>query len=108
MNGQEVLYRGLKMTPKKVECYIPGNKINLIGYTSTSTSMGIALSFAFIDLPDKMLPVVFKIHFKSKTGLFRMTKEYSAFADEDEILVQDGLQYIILNNTEQIDEGTKI
>ena len=30
-----------------------------------------------------------------------MSKDYTAFPDENEVLVQDGLQYLITENTEQ-------
>ena len=36
LNGKTLLYRGLKMNLNDAENYVPGTKIHLIGYTSTS------------------------------------------------------------------------
>ena len=35
-----------------------------------------------------------------------MTPEYTAYPDEDEVLIQDGLEYQVLDNSEKVDEGT--
>ena len=48
------------------------------------------------DLKNDKLPVIFKIAFKGQQGLFELTAEYTAYPTEDEILVQDGLQYLII------------
>ena len=47
-----------------------------------------------------------KIFFESKKGLFELTDEFTAFPGEDEVLVQDGLQYLIIDNIEKITDNT--
>ena len=44
------------------------------------------------------MPVVLKITFDGDVGLFNMSGGYSAFSQEDEILIQDGLKYLITDN----------
>ena len=44
------------------------------------------------------MPVIFAIDFRGTKGLFELTADYTAFPGEDEVLVQDGLQYIITAN----------
>ena len=61
--------------------------MHLIGYTSTSKDFDVALSFAFNDIQDEQVPVVYEINFKGQAGLFEMTDAYSAFSDENEVLV---------------------
>ena len=66
-----------------------GNKIHLMGYTSTSKSFDLALDFAQIGLNtiDERIPVVFEITFKGSIGLFELTSEYTAYPGEDEVLM---------------------
>lgn len=90
-----ILYRGLRMTPSQVAKYQKGQKIRLRGYTSTSTSIEVALNFATQSIKPDQVPVIFEITFQSQQGLFFMTKEYTAFEDECEVLVQDGLEYAV-------------
>ena len=42
-------------------------------------------------------PVLFKIKFEGDKGLLKVPNEYSAFPEEEEILVQDGLEYRVAN-----------
>ena len=44
------------------------------------------------------MPVIFEIDFKGQNGLFELTREYTAFPGEDEILIQDGLKYTVKSN----------
>lgn len=88
------------MQKRDLYFYLPNSKINLIGYTSTSKKFNCALNFAFKNLAKDQVPVVFEIHFHGQTGLFELTRGYSAFPDEGEVLVQDGLQYQVKSNTE--------
>ena len=82
--------------------------INLTGYTSTSKDIEVAVRFALNDLTEDKLAVIFVLDFKSQKGLFEMSKGYTAFPGEDEVLVQDGLQYLI-TKTEQISiEGQEV
>ena len=59
-----ILYRGVKLTQEEVDRYEPGNKIHLLGYTSTSKELQIAGAFALKDCNNDRLPVVFEIVFK--------------------------------------------
>ena len=38
-------------------------------------------------------PVIYEIEFYGKKGLFKMSKGYSAYPVEEEVLIQDGLLY---------------
>ena len=49
------------------------------------------------------VPVVLEIHFNSSSGLFQLTRGFTAFPGEDEFLVQDGLEYLVVDNREVID-----
>ena len=92
------LYRGLKMSPYEIDNYVIGAKIHMCGYTSTSEDPNIALAFAFNELKDDFVPVLFEIDFKGKHGLFQLTNGFTAYEDEKEILIQDGLQYLVVGN----------
>ena len=70
----------------------------LTGYTSSSENKHVALSFAFHDLSPTEVPVLIKITFRCKRGYFKMTKEYTAYPEEEEVLIQDGLKYRIIGN----------
>ena len=68
-----------------------GNKIHLKGYTSTSKLFEVAGSFAIRDLKEGQVPVVYAIEFHGREGLFELSAGYTAFPNEDEVLIQDGL-----------------
>ena len=69
--------------------------MHLLGYTRTSKQFEVGEKFALKDLRDNQEPVIFEINFQGKIGLFELTSEYTAFPSEDEVLIQDGLQYSI-------------
>ena len=50
--------------------------------------------------------MVFKILFKGNSGIFELTPGYSAYPCEQEVLVQDGLTYLITANTERVHPDT--
>ena len=79
------------MNPYDAKKHVPGSKINLIGYTSTSKQFFIAHEFAFNDLNEHQVPVIYEIEFQGTSGLFELSSGYTAFEGEDEVLVQDGL-----------------
>ena len=102
----------------------PGMTTHLTGYTSTSTkfecatkfalkSCGVPWSFSQIDSSashrstHSFIPVVLEIHFEATTGLFQLTREYTAYPGEDEYLIQDGLEYLVEGNREVEIEGIK-
>ena len=72
----------------------------MTGYTSTSRDEEIAKRFALDSVPEDHYPVVFHIEFKSERGLFDMSADYSAYPDEKEVLLQDGLEYRVVSITE--------
>ena len=81
--------------------YVVGESIHLPGYTSTSKDMSVALNFALKELKEDQVPVILEITFKGNSGLFELTQGYSAYPEEDEILLQDGLKYKISSKEEQ-------
>ena len=85
------------MKKGQLNSYPINNKVHLTGYTSTSTDFEIAKKFALYNLGADEIPVIFSINFKGSQGLFQMSKEYTAYPEENEILVQDGLEYLITN-----------
>lgn len=74
-----------------------------MGYTSTSQDRAVAIRFATKESEEAAsngkVPVLFEIQFHGSKGLFLMTEGYSHYAQEQEILVQDGLQYLVTENT---------
>ena len=88
------------MSPFELDDYMPGSSIHLPGYTSTSESKDVAVNFAFKHLQEDMVPVLFEINFKAKSGLFVINEDFSAYPDEGEVLLQDGLKYKVLTNDE--------
>ena len=62
--------------------------------------MARALKFAFSHLEsdtDNLQPVIFKINFRGKSGLFELDDELTAYPGENEVLLQDGLNYRVLS-----------
>ena len=99
ISGLINLYRGLKLDLNEIEMYQVESNVNLTGYTSSTTNPNVAIEFALDNPQQNLLPVVFHIEFVSQVGLFQMSKEYTAYPDEDEILIQDGLQYRVKSVT---------
>ena len=90
------------MAPEEADSYEVGRSIHLLGYTSTSKHFQTALGFAQNGgNSDSLIPVVFEITFLKKTGFVEVTPEYSAYPLEQEVLVQDGLEYLITSNSEE-------
>ena len=66
----------------EVEEFETGQVTNLIGYTSTSEKLSVAIQFLDIsdgDSNDK-IPVIFKITFKGDKGLLKLTEDCTAFS----------------------------
>ena len=91
----------------EAESYTKDTKIKLIGYTSTSKQFDKALEFATTGCSPEQLPVVFEIHFKGKSGLFELDDSITAYPGEQEVLLQDGLEYRVLSNTEKETQDTR-
>ena len=75
------------MTPFEIEQYQEGSTTNMLGYTSTSKDVQTALKFAFKFLEEEQTPVVFEINFKGSTGLLQLTHDFTAYPEEQEVLV---------------------
>ena len=62
--------------------------------------MNVAEYFALKDLPEDKCAIVYHIEFKGDEGLFYLSDDnYTAF-EEQEVLIQDGLDYTITNVSE--------
>lgn len=46
--------------------------------------------------------MLFEIEFTGDKGLFELSKEYTAYPDENEVLIQDGLKYRVLESEPQV------
>ena len=51
-------------------------------------------------LKEDQTAVVFEISFKGSSGLFQLTQGFTAYPEENEVLVQDGLTYRVTENSE--------
>ena len=51
----------------------------------------MALGFSLNNLQEGQTSVVYQINFHGTKGLFEMSQGYSSYADEEEVLIQDGL-----------------
>lgn len=105
------LYRGLSMEDKEIESYKVNENVYLEGYTSSTKEFSVAEKFALEnfqsfpyydalegtipDVIDNRWPVIFEISFNSQKGLFNMSEGYSAYPEEGEVLIQDGLMYTV-------------
>ena len=66
--------------------------MNLKGFTSTSYDKECAIGFALFDSDDtEHKPVLWRINWKGNSHHFRLNdEEYSAYPDEQEVLLYDG------------------
>lgn len=101
------MYRGIKLKEYEADSYLPKDTINLLGYTSTSKDINNALEFAFVERREDQIPVLFEICFKGNTGLFELKTGYTAYDDEKEVLIQDGLTYRVISNENEFIEQKK-
>ena len=118
------LYRGLRLPHQEVMQLQQGQIITLQGYTSTSLFKDVALNFALVnyskggvDASDDssqslkrissftdsslVVPVVYHIDFFADKCLFEMSKGFSSYHEEREVLIQDGLKYSVTEVTKQ-------
>lgn len=102
INGKSTLYRGLKMSQLEIDTYVVGSRQNLTGYISSSLDRLAAMRFAIEDVQGDQIPVLFEISFDGDKGLFQMSEGYSAYPDECEVLIQDGLQYRVVSNSREV------
>ena len=91
------------MSEEDIKTFKKDQIIPLIGYTSTSKHLALALKFAFSPLDsdsNNLQPVIFKIKFRGNSGLFELDDELTAYPGENEVLLQDGLKYRVLRVTD--------
>ena len=86
------------MLPCEADSYEMGATTKLTGYTSTSKYFDKALQFAVTKCHENQIPVVFEISFDGNSGLFELDDEITAYPGEQEVLLQDGLEYRITAN----------
>lgn len=107
--GKEIkVYRGLQVSPQELQQkYQVSDKIRLQGFTSTTMDPEIAIDFAVGELFDEdedvgtsnKCPVLIEINVKDHEQLiFLNNDELSAFAEEQEVLLQDGVQYKVVSS----------
>ena len=60
-----------------------------------------------MDCEATQVPVVFEIFFIGKSGLFELSDDITAYPEEHEVLLQDGLQYRVLKIIENETQDTK-
>ena len=75
--------------------------MSLTGYTSTSKYFKKALQFALLNRKPDQVPVVYEIYFSSKSGMIELDDDISAYPGEEEVLLQDGFKYRVLENIEK-------
>ena len=66
----------------------------------------MAKFFAYKDLPADRTPILYLIKISGEEGFFDMKPEFTAYASDKEVLIQDGLDYEIkgiklLDSTEE-------
>ena len=77
--------------------------MSLRGYTSTSSNILTAKKFALKNLPEDKCPVIYHIEFKGNEGMFHLNNSNFTAYLEDEILVQDGFEYLVTSVEERND-----
>ena len=87
LKNDNKLYRGLKLPQADIESFNKGEIINLQGYTSTSKNFKVALAFSLEEPIEGHVAVVYEINFHGSKGLFEMSKGYSSFSEEQEVLI---------------------
>ncbi len=96
------MYRGFNCDKIQIlNDYKVGKNINLLGFTSTTKDKKRAIGFALnslnleVDDPSKT-PVLLVIEFTGNQQYFFLnSEELSAFKEEEEVLLQDGIQYTV-------------
>ena len=96
LKGTTNLYRGVQLPIEEIPQYQIGQILSLTGYTSTSKRLSVAQHFAVTDLPSDKCAVVYQIQFMGDEGLFYLSGNYTAY-NEEEVLIQDGLDYTIID-----------
>ena len=93
---------------KNLGCF-KKNKKRLLGFTSTTRKYDVALGFA-LKAEDK-IAVVFEMYIQNthQNNYFLMGPEYSAYPDEEEILLFDGLEFCVFGYDDRLNqEGRRV
>ena len=100
-------YRGFHCSLEEITTkYKEGSFVNLQGFTSTTLERGIDVDFAYNNLTAKAVeqgicPVLIEIKIQGDEQMFFLnSEEFSAYAYEQEILLQDGVEYKVVRCTE--------
>ena len=101
------MYRGSKLPQNIFQTYKDkqekGDKLTLLGFTSTSEDINVAFRFMFNQLKSTDVPVLYQINGVSSVGYlyFRLNmKEYAIFLDEKEVLFKSGKLFKIIDISE--------
>jgi hypothetical protein len=105
------LYRGSCMTEQQIQKYRDhvGKQMHLFGYTSCSTSKNLAITFANDEEQNQKKAVLYHIKWymcNAALHCFVMDSTVSAFCDEQEVLLYDGV-YMKVNSVGEEFSGGK-
>ena len=107
MTGAFLLYRGTQMQEDWTYKYRDkiGNQIRLNGNTSCSRKLIVALGFALDNLKLYHTPVLFVTacqNFYAPKGIMMNNDHYSAYPEENELLLQEGCKVWVLHIDENV------
>ena len=97
------MYRGSKLPQNIFQTYKKGYPLTLLGFTSTSEDITVAIGFMFNQLKSTDVPVLYQINGVDSRGLFYFRlnmKEYAIFLDEKEVLFYSGMRLLIIDISE--------
>ena len=78
---------------KEFQSHVGGDRIQLFGYTSTSTSYNQAMSFAWQDGTTGHKKVLFQIHWNNPLNHYYL--DAGAYDYEQEIVLRDGVHLFV-------------
>ena len=101
------MYRGSKLPQNIFQTYKDikekGDKLKLLGFSSTSEDINVAFRFMFNQLKSTDVPVLYQINGIRSDGYdyFRLNmKEYATFLNEKEVLFISGEYFNIIDISE--------
>ena len=93
------VYRGTGLTKEELQTYTnkigTSNKVVLTGFISTSMDRSAAESFVWFNKDTGHEPTLFEIRYKNWANYYVM--DMSAFADEQEVLLWDGMKFEVVS-----------
>ena len=96
---------------QKYRDYPKGKKMHLYGYSSCSTSKTLAMSFASDDPENQKKAVLYHIVWEENANgsrCFIMDSSVSAYCEEQEILLYDGVEMSVESVAEENHNGKNI